>query len=310
MISATHAGPFRHPAFFYRNSDEYLTGTMDFVRAGLAAGEPVAVSVPAAKLALLRAALGTDVAAVRMLDMTVEGRNPGRIIPAVLCAFADRHATGRVRIVGEPVWAGRSAMEYPACAQHEALINAAFRGRDVTILCPYDLAALPAHMIADARATHPCVIGPGGEIASAAYDPDHIVDTYNRPLPDPPATATVLGFDGGTLARVRHHATDFARAAGLSERRVAELELIVGEATTNSVVHAGGGGTLALWCADGQLCCRIRDRGHIADPLAGRLPAALSTPGGRGLLLINHLADLVRIHTRPEGTTLHVELAV
>ncbi|MQY29554.1 hypothetical protein NRB56_51450 [Nocardia sp. RB56] len=309
-MSAAAGGPFRHPAFFYRSPDEYVSGTVAFVRAGLAAGEPVAVSVPPANLALLRAELGGDAASVRMLDMTVEGRNPGRIIPGVLCAFADRQAGGRVRIIGEPIWAGRSPMEYPACAQHEALINAAFQGREVTILCPYDLTALPAHMVEDAWATHPTVIGPDGEIVSAAYDPDRIVDTYNRPLPDPPATAVVLAFDGGTLAGARRRAADFARDAGMGERRIAEVELIVGEATANSVVHAAGGGTLELWSADAHLHCRIRDGGHIADPLAGRLPASLTTPGGRGLLLINHLADLVRIHTRPAGTTLHVQMAL
>ena len=35
---------FVHPALFYRNTDEYLAGTVGFVNAGLAAGEPVLVS--------------------------------------------------------------------------------------------------------------------------------------------------------------------------------------------------------------------------------------------------------------------------
>ena len=64
--------------------------------------------------------------------MAEAGRNPGRILPAVLHAFADDHPRARVRIVGEPVWAGRTPVEYPACAQHEALINGSLAGRDVT----------------------------------------------------------------------------------------------------------------------------------------------------------------------------------
>ncbi|OXM61064.1 MEDS domain-containing protein, partial [Amycolatopsis vastitatis] len=56
----TPAEPFVHPALFYRGADEYLAGTVPFIRSGLAAGEPVAVAVPGPNLALLRAELGAD----------------------------------------------------------------------------------------------------------------------------------------------------------------------------------------------------------------------------------------------------------
>ncbi|OXM59002.1 MEDS domain-containing protein, partial [Amycolatopsis vastitatis] len=90
---------------------------------------------------------------VRLLDMTAAGRNPGRIIPGVLRAFADTHAEQAVRIIGEPIWPARTDDEYPACVQHEALINHAFTGRDVTILCPYDTQNLAPEVLADAEAT-------------------------------------------------------------------------------------------------------------------------------------------------------------
>ncbi|WP_067814712.1 sensor histidine kinase [Nocardia inohanensis] len=300
---------FLHPALFYRDAAEYLAGTVEFIREGLERGEPVAVSVPTEQLALLRTELGSDAAAVRLLDMTVEGRNPGRIIPGVLRAFADKHPNERVRIIGEPIWATRSALEYPACVQHEALINAAFAGREVTILCPYDITALPPEMTEDAYATHPTVIDRGSETPSTAYDPDRIVASYNRPLPAPPGTALHLPFDATTLSRARHRAVDFARRSGVSPDRVIDLELIIGESTANSVVHGGGGGTLTLWPDGPHLCCQITDSGHITDPLAGRLPPPARSLGGRGLLLINQLAELVRLHTGPAGTTLRIYLA-
>ncbi|HEX9499900.1 MAG TPA: MEDS domain-containing protein, partial [Mycobacterium sp.] len=52
-------------------------------------------------------------------------------------------------------------MEYPACVQHEALINMAFEGRGLTILCPYDTAHLGPRALVDARMTHP-VLWPAG----------------------------------------------------------------------------------------------------------------------------------------------------
>jgi hypothetical protein len=45
-VDTRSAEPFTHPALFYRGADEYLAGTIPFVRTGLAAGEPVAVAVP------------------------------------------------------------------------------------------------------------------------------------------------------------------------------------------------------------------------------------------------------------------------
>src|SRR3954464_8278034 len=148
---------FEHPALFYRGDQEFLSGTLPFVRHGLAKGEPVAIAVPETNLALLRLVLGEDADRVTLIDMTEAGRNPGRIIPGVLRRFADAHREGHVRIIGEPIWAGRSETEYPACAQHEALINLAFTGRQVTILCPYDVEKLDPQVVADAEATHPMI---------------------------------------------------------------------------------------------------------------------------------------------------------
>ncbi|MFJ4658877.1 anti-sigma factor RsbA family regulatory protein [Nocardia sp. NPDC088792] len=300
--------PFLHPALLYRDSQEYLAGTLGFIRSGLENDEPVAVSVPTANLALLRNALGSEGDAVQWMDMTIEGRNPGRIIPGVLRAFADAHPAGRVRIIGEPIWADRSDVEYPACVQHEALINAAFAGREVTILCPYDTATLPARILADAYATHPVVIDGDGEKSSSAYDPDRIVASYNRPAPEPPAEAAVFDFDAVTLSPIRHLAVDYARQAGVTGERLIDFELVIAETTTNSVVHGGGKGRLTVWLDGAQVGCRIRDSGHITDPLAGRLPAHARMVGGRGLLIVNQLADLVRIYTGPRGTVLHILL--
>jgi anti-sigma regulatory factor (Ser/Thr protein kinase) len=298
---------FVHPALFYASPEEYLAGTVPFITDGLAAGQPVAVSVPGPNLRALREALGASAEQVRMLDMTRAGANPGRIIPGVLRAFADAHPDRHVRIIGEPIWAGRTELEYPACAQHEALINHAFTGRDVTILCPYDTAALAPQVIADAHATHPILIDHTGQRPSEGYDPDRIIAGYNQPLV-PPDSAAELSIDRSTLADVRRFATMHARRAGLAAGRLVDLELAVTELATNSIDHGGGTGTLRIWSDEQQVTCEVTDAGQLTDPLVGRRPADPSQLRGRGLLLVNHLADLVRIHTDRTGTTIRIHL--
>ncbi|MFD5099683.1 anti-sigma factor RsbA family regulatory protein [Streptomyces albidochromogenes] len=302
-MTAPTTEPFVHPALFYRGEKEYLHGTVPFIRDGLRAGEPVAVAVPGPNLGVLKKALGDDAADVRFLDMTEVGRNPGRIIPKVLRAFADAHRDTRVRIIGEPIWAGRSSVEYPACAQHEALINPAFQGREVTILCPYDAERLDEHVIADAYATHPVVISGGQEQRSTAYAPEQIVARYNLPLA-PSAATEEFAFDAERLPDARHFAVERAERFGLSGIGLEDVALIVAELTTNSVVHGGGSGTIRVWSDGGQMMCEVRDQGHLSDPLAGRRPATRDQQGGRGLLLVHYLSDLVRIHTGPEGTSI------
>ncbi len=302
-MSTVITDPFAHPAFFYRGHAEYLSGTVPFITDGLAADEPVAVAVPSPQLDVLRSALGPAVRDVLLLDMTVVGRNPGRIIPGVLRAFADQHPDHHVRIIGEPIWPARSAMEYPACAQHEALINDAFTGCRITILCPYDAAHLDEHVLADAARTHPVLVDDNGTRDSRCFAPAEVVTDYNTPLP-PPSHALTVAVTITGLADLRRTAAAFGLRRGLTADRTQDLVLAVTELATNSIEHALSTATVLLGGTADDVVCQVRDTGHIADPLAGRRPAARGQQRGRGLLMVNYLADLVRVHTTAVGTTI------
>lgn len=296
-------GDFVHPALFYGYEEEYLETLVPFITEGLSQGQPVAASVPAARVALLRDALGSDADRMLLLDMEDVGRNPGRIIPTVLRKFADAQGPGHVRIIGEPIWAWRSETEYPACAQHEALINLAFAGRDVTIVCPYDTSALDEKVIADAFETHPLVWEPGRRYESPMFAPDAVVDRYNEPLRSPVEAARMIVADLLQLRDARRFVRDHARRQGADQEQAERLELIAAELVTNSLVHTDAGCSVAVWRQDELVVCDVTDLGYLADPLAGRRPP--TEGGGIGLLLVNKLADLVRTHTSPEGTTVH-----
>ena len=306
--AAPGAEPFIHPALLYGSEEEYLAALVPFITDGLAAAQPVAVAVPEPKLAVLREALGTDAERVKMIDMTEAGRNPGRIIVEVLRRFADAHTHRHVRIVGEPIWPGRSADEYPACVQHEALINPAFAGRDVTIVCPYDTAGLDAQALADAHATHPEMWQADRRYRSDRYDPDDVVARYNQPFGRAPDTASLTATTLADVAAFRRFAVERATPLGLAPERLADLELIVDALVTNSLMHTQGPAQLRIWADHDHLVCEVRDTGQLTDPLAGRRPPVPAQRSGRGLVLVHGLADLLRLHTTPEGTTIRALL--
>lgn len=311
VIAVGSPGGLAHTAFFYDSPAGWLAGISGFVREGLAAGEPVLVAVPAARLTALRARLGGLAERAAFTDMAVLGRNPGRVIPAVR-EFIEAHAERRVRLVSEPVWPGRTAAEICEVTRQEALANLAFASAPSDILCPYDCAGLEAGVLVDARATHPGVIEGGQFRASAEYGGGAVPAGCDRPLPDPPAWARKVAFSAATgLAGVRALVSGCATAAGVAAGRVADVVLAVSELAANTLVHTKGGGVVHAWRAGGRLLCQVQDAGHITDPLAGQYHSdPISAAGRQGLWLVHQVCDLVEVRTGADGTAIRVHIAL
>ncbi|MFZ0977727.1 MAG: sensor histidine kinase [Solirubrobacteraceae bacterium] len=296
--------PEAHQALFYRDSDEYVGGILDFIDPGLERGEPVAIAVPAPRLKLLRAELEDHAAPVELLDMCELGRNPGRIIPAVL-EMLDRHRGKPLWYVGEPIWPGRSGEEIREATRHEALINLAWPDADISVLCPYDAARLDDQVLLDAEHTHPGVVRNGRLEGSTAYGHGAVPDACEQSLSDPPPSALERSFEANDLPELRTWVGGLATGSGLGGDRASELVIAINELTTNTVRHAATHGLLRFWPAPGELIFQIEDAGHIADPLAGRRHQITGT-GGLGLWMVNQLCDLVEVRTSAAGTTIRV----
>ena len=307
------AATFRHEALLYAGEVDFLTGTLPFIREGVAAGEPVLVVVSAARIGLLRSALGGDADRVAFADMADVGANPARIIPAWRDFVAGHDvATRRARGIGEPIWAGRTPAELIECQRHEALLNLAFAGVPAWwLLCPYDTTSLGPAVLEEAWCSHPFVTEGGVGLGSAAYSGlEQTAAPFATPLPDPPGQPPALGFEPASLAGLRGLVAGHAAAAGLDPDRTADLVLAVDEIASNSLRHGGGRGTLRIWREEGALVCEVRDAGRIEDPMAGRERPALDRDGGRGLWMVNQLCDLVQLRSFPSGAVvrLHVYL--
>jgi anti-sigma regulatory factor (Ser/Thr protein kinase) len=300
---------FRHEALLYSGWAEFVAGTVPFIRGGLEAGEPVLIVESAAKIDMLRMALGHDANEVLFADMAEVGANPARIIPA-WHDFVTRHADSgrRLRGIGEPIWKGRSDDELIECQRHESLLNVAFgRGLPWWLMCPYDTENLGEAVIDEARRSHEYVSGRASEQLSSVFRGIEASGApFDAPLPEPGTDVRHLAFDANDLVSVRNLVSRHARAARLAPARADELVTAVNEVATNSVRHGGGSGSLRLWQERSSLICEIRDRGRFDRPLADRERPSRDIAAPRGLWLANQLCDLVQIRSQPEGTVVRL----
>jgi anti-sigma regulatory factor (Ser/Thr protein kinase) len=303
----------RHEALLYAGEQEFLDGTLPFIRDGVAAQEPVLVLLGADKIELLRSELDGEAAGVRFADIDGVGHNPARIIP-VWRDFLSEHPPARpVRGIGEPIPQARGPAELTECHRHESLLNLAFaESSKFWLLCPYDTSALDPAVIEEAQRNHPFIADGGGRRQSESYGGlERAAAPFDEPLPEPPVRPHELVFDGHSLGALRTFASLCALDAGLDPDTTDDLVLAVNEVAANSVLHADGGGTLRVWQEGETLVYEVRDRGRIDRPLAGRERPAVDKSGGCGLWLANHLCDLVQIRTFADGSAvrLHKRLA-
>jgi anti-sigma regulatory factor (Ser/Thr protein kinase) len=301
---------FRHEALLYAGMDEYLAGTLAFIREGLAASEPILVVVGTPKIAALKTRLGADAGRVQFKDMAEVGANPARIIPAWYQFVESHSGAGRpFRGIGEPIYPERSAAELIECQRHEALLNLAFDGGPAwRLLCPYDTRALSPDVIVEAHRSHPYLAYDHTYTPSDLYTVATTRAPFTAPLPEPATIRATLAFNEKGLHAVRRLVSTQGARAGFTSQPIADLVVAVNEVAANSVTHGGGSGSLRVWRDGDVLVCEIREGGHFPDPLADRRRPAPAQDGGGGLWLANQLCDLVQLRSFPTGTTVRLHM--
>ncbi|MGA8977687.1 MAG: sensor histidine kinase [Pedococcus sp.] len=302
----THDG-YRHEAFFWDGDEEFVCGTVPFIREGLAAGQPVMVAATPPRIEVLRDALDGEASGVEFVDMVQMGANPARIIPAWR-RFTDEHAGQPVRGIGEPIWHGRRMVELAECQMHEALLNMAVdTDTPLWLMCPYDTGSLSREVVVEAHRSHPVVVDVETHRGSTTYGGAHHVGTmFETDLPGVQVAVSHRVFGGDDFALVRADVRARASSAGLDAARTADLVLAVHEVAINSVRHGRGASELRIWEQDHSLVCEVRGRGRISDPMVGRRLPPTADEQGRGLWMANQLSDLVQVRSGDAGTTVRI----
>lgn len=296
-----------HEAAFYHDDAEYERLAAGFLADAARDEAPVVVLAPPRQLSLVRRTAFGGHPLVSYEDMTRLGGNPGRIIGFVR-RFAADHGGG-VRLLGEPIWAGRTEDELAECHRHEALINVAFDPRSDRVLCPYNVRELAPAVLADARRTHQVLVEDDRRTDSPSFDdPIDITESIQPALPPPGSDGPSMVVSGDKLSDMRGLVDRFAAAAGLPSERRADLVLAASEAASNSLVHTPRPGVLRIWRDPGAVVVEVSDTGHITDPLVGRRPPPPRAARGRGLWLINQLADLAQIRSGSGRTVVRITM--
>ncbi|MEV7802272.1 sensor histidine kinase [Microbispora sp. NPDC088329] len=296
-----------HEAGLYGSDDEFLGIAVPFVRDGLDGGEPVMVTTTAGNLELLGAALGDDARRVDYAESAYFGRRTAHRATAFLRYWERNAARGRVRILAEPVWAGRSSRDVVAWRRMESGLNIILAGTGVWMICPYDTRAADRGLVEDALRTHPSIStgGRGRRVSPAYADPARFIGECDRqPLPQAPPGAAAARI--GHLHRVRHFAGRQALLHGLPEDRVAMLCVAVHEAAR----YLGLPLTARVWETFGALVCDLwAGRGTRCDPLAGFTPPGEAERPEDGLWLARQICDYVDIRQEEGGRRIRLEVA-
>jgi anti-sigma regulatory factor (Ser/Thr protein kinase) len=294
----TEGGELQHEAFFYADPDEFLAGTVPFVRGGLEAEEAVMVALPPSNRELLRGELGADATLVKFTEIEELGRNPARLTSA-WSDFLFTNGEVGVRGLGEPVWPGRSEAELEECRRHEALLNRiSGDASSASLLCPYDAARLDDAVLLAAEHTHPAV---SGRQRSERYEAGADVFAGRLGRPRGELIETVFAFDAAGLHSVRRLVFAEAARTDLETSRAGDLVLAASEVASNSIRHGGGVGVLQIWRRREEIVCEFRDSGRIADPLVGRVRPGFDRLEGRGLWVAQQVCDLVQIRWEGEN---------
>ncbi len=316
MVMATQEFPQRsqvrpliHEALLYRTPEAFAEQVSAFVCAGQGAGEPVLAVLPPDSLRCAQSALAARAAEVQWASMLEVGRNPACLL-SVYQDWIDAHP-GPVRVIGEPVWPGRSYAETTECLRHEALLNRELAGASMSALCPYDAARLDAAVLIGAELTHPRLVDDTGRRRSSKrYDTSPDLATGARwPQREPTEPVSEHVFCGD-LHSLRDAVAGDTVAQELDLERRSDLVFATSEAAGNALKHGDGTGTVRLWSDGDEVVSEVATHSSVTDLLAGRRRPDWNAGDGRGLWLINQICDLVELRSNEQSTVLRMHLHV
>ena len=173
LVDGTPSRPtmLEHSVFPYRADDQFRTAIGPFLAEGIERSEALLAVTTAANIELLREHLGKNARNVEFIDASGFYSTPVAALEAFR-AFTDaklERGAAWARIVGEPVWVGRSDAEVHLWTRYESLLNLVFSAYPLTLVCLYDERLVAPEIVRQAHLTHPHAVGAEGSSNSPGY---------------------------------------------------------------------------------------------------------------------------------------------
>lgn len=295
-----------HQLVVYDDPDGFVEAVTGFLREGLARGERLLAVVRGDRFAWLADALGPEAASVAFLDAR-RVYEPQAAVTAAAFEYLRAEPARRARVVAEQPLAERSPAEVRDYLRLEAAANLVYHDQPVSILCPYDAAALPDEVLAESSRVHPVVRDRAGPRPSASFVEPRAYLSSLRPAPVPDDARSLAVAGPSELAAARAFVTAQATASDLGEEAAVATATAVVEVLTNALVHGRPPVWIHAYREGTALVHHVHDAGPgLRDPLTGWLPPATTASGGRGLWLARQLCDALEVATDATGTHVRV----
>jgi transcriptional regulator with XRE-family HTH domain len=161
----------KHQALIYGSDDDFVATAAPFLAEGIERSDGLLAVTTEENVELLQGRLGVSADQVEFVEAQSWYSDPVSAMNAYEAFVDEKTESGAswVRIIGEPVWAGRSNEEVRLWNQYESILNFAMSPMPVTVLCPYDQRSVDAEVIGTARLTHPEVVALGEVRTSPLY---------------------------------------------------------------------------------------------------------------------------------------------
>lgn len=296
----------QHHALIYRGVDEFVDEVSGFVREGIAEGERIGVLVGREKLDRLRDALGAQSAAVSFFDVSRISR-PQLVFMRSTLEFVRSSGSQPSRVVAEQELARKTVLEVADYHRIEAAANVVYGAYPVSILCPYDAAALSEEVLSACAQTHGYLRERQGlRISEHFVDPSQFIKSCT--VVDPPGDApkTILT-SRKDLAGVRSFLRAEAARHQLAPETLDELLSASSEVLSHALKNGRTPSQVFLYREDSAVVCHVHDDGPEYEvPLFGYLPPAPDEIDQRWLWLARQLCDAIEVATDATGT--HIRL--
>jgi hypothetical protein len=263
----------RHDLLVY-DSDYGFAGALGlFVEEGIEAGHPVLLVTNADRREVVTDTLSAaDAEKVTFVDGDRFYTRPEAAIAGYDAKLRELLGAGAeaVRVYGELPHC-RNAQERESWLRYEAIVNRAFAGQPVWVMCGYDTRALPAQVVDDAwrgdREVHaqgwcenPHYEDPEDVLRALAPAPVELAGLRSLPLVE----------DEGTLRRLlsRELASE-----GLDAETASRMLEAAAAVLDNAERYAGGLRSLRAGRSQDRFVCEMADGGPgLDDPFAGYTP--------------------------------------